>query len=65
MEGKLVNFVYVDANGIQTSRSVSVEREWETKDGKKMITGMDLIRGEYRSFRLNRVRLMSAVHGVM
>lgn len=37
-------------------RVVDVERVWESKAGDTLITGVDPDKGEYRSFRADRVK---------
>lgn len=37
-------------------RVVDVERVWTSKDGNELITGVDPDKGEYRSFRIDRIQ---------
>ena len=37
-------------------RRVDVERVWTSKEGHVLITGWDLDRDEYRSFRVDRIK---------
>lgn len=37
-------------------RVVDVERVWTSKDGNELITGVDPDKGEYRTFRVDRIK---------
>lgn len=37
-------------------RVLDVERVWRSKDGNDLITGIDPDKGEYRSFRVDRIQ---------
>jgi len=37
-------------------RVLDVERMWTSKDGNDLITGIDPDEGEYRSFRVDRIK---------
>lgn len=37
-------------------RVLDVERVWTSKDGNELITGTDPDKGEYRSFRVDRIK---------
>lgn len=37
-------------------RRVDVERVWRSKEGHILLTGWDLDRDEYRSFRVDRIK---------
>lgn len=36
-------------------RVVDAERVWQSKNGDWLITGIDVDKGEYRSFRVDRI----------
>lgn len=42
-------------------RVVDVERAWLSKDGNQLITGTDPDKGEYRTFRVDRIQGMVRV----
>lgn len=37
-------------------RVLDVERAWLSKDGNQLITGIDPDKGEYRTFRVDRIQ---------
>lgn len=37
-------------------RVCDVERVWKSKDGNDLITGVDPDKGEYRTFRVDRIK---------
>ena len=37
-------------------RVVDVERAWTSKEGAQLITGVDPDKGEYRTFRVDRIQ---------
>lgn len=37
-------------------RVLDVERAWLSKDGNQLITGVDPDKGEYRTFRVDRIQ---------
>lgn len=37
-------------------RVVDVERVWTSKDGNECLTGIDPDKGEYRTFRVDRIK---------
>lgn len=59
--GAKVSFSYTNAHGDSSRRTVDVERSWVAANGARYIRGLCSLKGEMRTFRVDRMRDVTGV----